>query len=182
MATHVLRMYVKEAGDAAPELEYDSSAATNDIAQPGDYVPRDGDQIIISYDKTSSVVDAPSFQTIATQNVLGGTPSFLGIDGFDPTGGPLTYSVTSTNPLLTATLQPTSNKSLVLNVADGFGQMTFQLFDNLAPRTTQHIETLVNNGEFATNSNFYRIAHLTGGTDFVIQGGPVEQHLVAGPV
>src|SRR3954470_9312681 len=45
-STHVLRMYVKESSDSAPELEYDSSASSNDIARPELYVPRDGDQII----------------------------------------------------------------------------------------------------------------------------------------
>ena len=46
-STHVLRMYVKEAGDAAPELEYDSSATTPvdpNLGAPELYVPRDGDQ------------------------------------------------------------------------------------------------------------------------------------------
>jgi VCBS repeat-containing protein len=175
-ATHVLRMYVKEAGDSAPELEYASNSSSNDIARPELYVPRDGDQIIISYDKSTQAADSPSFDTISSQTVLGGAPSWLGINGIDPTGGPLTYTVQVANPaLLTATI-PTGNKSLVLDTSSsalegGYGQMTFQLFDNLAPKTTQHIETLVNNNEFETNATFYRIAN-SGSSPFVIQGGP----------
>ena len=102
-STHVLRMYVKEAGDSAPELEYASNSSSNDIARPELYVPRDGDQIIISYDKITQAADSPSFDTISSQNVLGGAPTWLGINGFDPTGGPLTYTVSVANPaLLTA--------------------------------------------------------------------------------
>ncbi len=115
-STHVLRMYVKEAGDSAPELEYDSISSSNNLARPELYVPRDGDQVIISYDKVAAAADSPAFQPIANQTVLGGAPTWLGIDGFDPTGGPLTYTVQVSNPsLLTASLQPTTNKSVVLN-------------------------------------------------------------------
>ncbi len=185
-STHVLRMYVKETGDSAPELEYDSSSSSNGIARPELYVPRDGDKIFLVYEKNTQVVDSPSFDTISSQNVLGGAPSWLGLNGFDPTGGPLTYTVSVSNPnLLTATVQQTgtgtggTNRSLVLNTSasaleGGYGQMIFQLFDNLAPNTTNHIATLVNNGEFATSSTFYRISHLGDGSDFVIQGGPSD--------
>jgi hypothetical protein len=62
-STHVLRMYVKEAGDSAPELEYASNASTNDLVRPELYVPRDGDQIIVTYDKLTQVADSPSFDT-----------------------------------------------------------------------------------------------------------------------
>jgi large repetitive protein len=174
-STHILRVYVKETADAAPELEYASNQGTNNLARPELYVPRDGDQVIISFDKIAQATDSPSFQPIANQTVLGGAPTWLGIDGFDPTGGPLTYTVQVSNPsLLTATLQPSTNKSMVINVAD-YGQMTFQLFNNLAPSTVQHFETIINNGEYnnstTTPIKFYRIAHLGDGSDFVIQGG-----------
>jgi len=174
-STHVLRMYVKETSDSAPELEYDSSASSNGIARPELYVPRDGDQIIIDYELKTQVAFAPSFSTIANQTVLGGAPTWLGINGIDADGGPLTYTVSSSNPNLVQAIIPTGNKSLVLNTSNNtevqYGQMVFQLFDNLAPNTTHHIETLVTNGEFATNSTFYRIAN-SGSSPFVIQGGP----------
>src|SRR5438552_689620 len=94
-----------------------------------------------------------SFPNIADQTVYGGAPIWLGIDSTDTddAGGPLTYSVVVSNPNLLQAILPTGNKSLVLNtsgVDPGVtGQMTFQLFDNLTPRTTQHIETLVTSGE-----------------------------------
>jgi len=33
-STHVLRMYVKETGDSAPELEYASNSSSNDLTRP----------------------------------------------------------------------------------------------------------------------------------------------------
>jgi cyclophilin family peptidyl-prolyl cis-trans isomerase len=120
---------------------------------------------------------APSFPPISDQTVLGGAPSWLGIDGTDADGGPLTYTVSVTNPnLLQATISPASNKSLQMDVA-GYGRMTFQLFDDLAPRTTQHIEALVDRGDFNNSADspvkWYRISHYgVNNTPFVIQGGP----------
>ena len=35
----------------------------------------------------------PGFTTIGPQNVLGGAPTWLGLTGTDPNGGPLTYTV-----------------------------------------------------------------------------------------
>jgi VCBS repeat-containing protein len=118
---------------------------------------------------------SPSFATITDQSVLGGAPTWVGIAGADAGSGPLTYSVSVSNPSLLLATIPTGNKSLVLSTSGAetgvTGQMTFELLDNLVPNTTQHIESLVNDGEFATNSTFYRIAY--SGTDpFVIQGGP----------
>lgn len=157
-STHVLRVYVKEQGDTAPELEYASNQSTNGLARPELYVPRDGDQIIISLDKITQEANGPSFQPIPNQTVLGGAPTWLGIDGFDPSGGPLTYTVSSSNSsLLNASITPTTNKTLVLEVQN-YGEMRFQLLSDLSPRTVQHIETLVNNGEFETLAKFYRIS------------------------
>jgi VCBS repeat-containing protein len=118
---------------------------------------------------------SPSFATIADQTVLGGAPTWLGISGSNSGGGPLIYTVSVSNPSLLQAIVPSGNKSLVLSTSGAetgvTGQMTFELLDNLVPNTTQHIEQLVNDGEFATNSSFYRIAY--SGTDpFVIQGGP----------
>lgn len=118
---------------------------------------------------------SPSFAAIADQTVLGGAPTWLGIAGSDSVSGPLTYTVSVSNPSLLQAIIPGGNKSLVLstsgNEAGVTGQMTFELLDNLVPSTTQHIESLVNDGEFATNSSFYRIAY-SGSDPFVIQGGP----------
>jgi cyclophilin family peptidyl-prolyl cis-trans isomerase len=123
----------------------------------------------------------PSFSIIGNQTVLGGAPLWLGIDGGDFSGsGPLTYSVSVSNPSLLQAIIPTGNKSLQLNVSSTLpgvsGHMTYELFDNLVPHTTQHIETLVNQGDFNSSANlavdWYRISHYGDDTPFVIQGGP----------
>ena len=94
-STHVLRMYVKEVGDANFELEYASNQTTNGVPQPELYVPRGvvggaADQIIITLDKIAQNANGPSFQPIPNQTVLGGAPTWLGIDGLDANGSPLT--------------------------------------------------------------------------------------------
>lgn len=50
----------------------------------------------------------PGMATIATQTLLAGSPLMIPLDGFDPNGDDLTYSVTvnQTSPVLTATLRP----------------------------------------------------------------------------
>ena len=121
----------------------------------------------------------PGFTSIGNQTVLGSAPTWLALTGTAPNGGTLTYTVSvanpTSNPNLLQAIIPTGNKSLVLSTSGAeagvTGQMTFQLFDNLMPLTTQHIEQLVNDGEFDTNSTFYRIA-ASGSSPFVIQGGP----------
>jgi cyclophilin family peptidyl-prolyl cis-trans isomerase len=119
---------------------------------------------------------APSFLNIGDQAVAGGAPLWLGIDGSDPDGGPLTYTISVSNPaLLQATISPTTNSSLQMDVA-GYGQMTFHLFDHLTPKTTQHIKSLVSRGDFNNSADlpvkWYRISHYGDNTEFVIQAGP----------
>ena len=130
----------------------------------------------------------PAFVNIDNQSVLGGAPLWLGIDGSDLDGGELTYTVSVTNPdLLQATISPKTNSSLKMDVA-GYGQMIFQLFDHLTPKTTEHIKALVNRGDFSNSENppvkWYRIAHYLANnenTDFVIQGGPGGYSSSLGP-
>ncbi|HZN35961.1 MAG TPA: Ig-like domain-containing protein [Pirellulaceae bacterium] len=168
-AGHVLRMYVKEPGDAVAELEYDSSSATNSLERPELYVPRDGDQVTISYDAIATAADSPSFAPIANQTLLVGAPLWLALDGFDPNGGPLTYSVQVGNTSLLQASVPTGNRSVAIDVAS-VGTMKFQLFDNLVPDVTNRIAQLINAGFYnKTASNqitFHRVIN-----NFMIQAG-----------
>ena len=124
--THVVRMYVN--GVLNTEFQ--------------NYEIHDEDKIVISYEPIANA-DFPSIEPISNQTVLLGAPLWLGIDGLDPNGGPLTYSVSVANPnLLTASI-PTTNQSLKLDILD-FGPMTFQLFDHLAPAVTGRIKELAN--------------------------------------
>src|SRR5437763_8786238 len=84
----------------------------------------------------SLLTGSPSFQTIADQTVLGGAPTWLGIDGTDTISGALNYSVSVTNQkdsqghATTGLLQavvPTGNKSLVLNTSGTAAGVTGQM-------------------------------------------------------
>ncbi|MGV3607065.1 MAG: Ig-like domain-containing protein [Planctomycetaceae bacterium] len=115
----------------------------------------------------STLFDPTGSATVGNVNVLSGSPLWVALDGYNPGGGPLTYSVSVSNATGGLNLQasvPTGNKTLTLNVA-GFGTMKFQLFDDMVPRVTSAIESLVNGG-FYNGLTFHRI--LTG---FVLQGG-----------
>ena len=109
--------------------------------------------------------DSPSFKPIGNKTVLGGSPLMVAVDGYDPNNGPLTYTVTSSNPsLVTPTLIPQTNSNLRISTA-GFGDMVFRLFDDMVPRVTNQITQLAND-DFYNGVIFHRII-----SNFVIQGG-----------
>ncbi len=119
------------------------------------------------------VLTAPSIATIAAQTLQSGLPQLVPINASGGTGS-LTYSVTSSNPSVTADLL-TGNPILLLNVTHTSsgqpgdstfsGQIAIELFPTAAPTTVAQIESLVNAGDY-TNTTFYRIVQ-----GFVIQGG-----------
>jgi cyclophilin family peptidyl-prolyl cis-trans isomerase len=110
-------------------------------------------------------------------------PQFLGyqvpLDG--GAGNPQTYSVTSSNPAIGATVARGNFMTVnVTHASSGAtdpafaGQMVFQLFEDLTPVTVSRIEQLVNQG-FYTGKNFHRIASgFPGPTDYIVQGGSVN--------
>jgi cyclophilin family peptidyl-prolyl cis-trans isomerase/glutaredoxin len=108
----------------------------------------------------------PYLAELPDVTLLGGSPLMIGLDGYDPNGGPLTYTVTSDNPSLVTPTVFTGNQSLKINV-NGYGTMIFHLFDNYVPRVTEYIKDLVNSGFYNNNATtFHRVIN-----DFVIQGG-----------
>ena len=94
---------------------------------------------------------------------------------------PQTYTVTSDNPAVKATIA--QGQFLTINVTHASsgandpsftGSMTYQLFEDLTPNTVAMIEKLVSQG-FYTNKIFHRVApNFPGPTDFIIQGGSVN--------
>ena len=78
-----------------------------------------------------------------------------------------------------STAIPTGNPSLKIHVtdtADGInGDMTFQLFQDLAPNTVSEIEGLVNQG-FYNSLTFHRVI-----SGFMIQGGDPNGDGTGGP-
>lgn len=109
------------------------------------------------------VSDTPFLAAIPDDVLLVGSPLHVPLDGYDPAGGPLTYSITTNNAGVTATLL-TGNRSMRIDVA-GYGDMVFQLFEDRASRATDQVIELANSN-FYDNVIFHRV--LNG---FVIQGG-----------
>lgn len=107
--------------------------------------------------------DGPYLKDIPTQNLLANTGLHVALDGFDPDGGPLTYTVESSNPNVSARVL-TGNRSLRISVA-GYGDMVFELFEGRVPRATDHIIELAENGWY-NGSPFFKIL-----SDSLIRGG-----------
>ena len=107
----------------------------------------------------------------ATFNMATGTAFQIPLDGFDQDNDALTYSVAvnsstvngftnsfRSGDLLQIQYQQTGGAAIS-------GTMLFKLFEDLAPRTTDHIKQLASSG-FYNNVTFHRILN-----NFVIQGG-----------
>ncbi len=111
----------------------------------------------------------PSVVDIPNQTVLNGSPLHVPVDAYDPNGGPLTITVTSSNPSVISADMITETKSLRL-VVNGYGEMVFRLFENEAPRPVQRIEQLVNSGFYDQSASNKIIFHRVIDT-FMIQTG-----------
>ena len=93
-----------------------------------------------------------------------GSPLNLGIDTYDATNGPITYTVTVDNPGLVESTVITGNRGWELDI-QGYGPMVFEFFEGRAPRATDQFIGLTEDG-FYDGLTFHRILD-----DFVIQGG-----------
>lgn len=161
-ATHTIRFFV-------------NGAANTDFEQ---YEPEDGDQMVISYEpvaapNTPRLNPISAIQIAANTNVNAGARIFSQpLDASDPNNLAINYSVTSSNPGVTATISPSTNRSLRLNVTgkdisgvDFTGDLILELFEDLAPLSTARIIQLAQQGSY-NNTTFHRILK-----DFVAQGG-----------
>ena len=146
--------------DAQNEKVAVYNLTNNDLAIPANFAELK--QLLI--DSASSPTD-PSLEltAISDQTLLAGSPLHVPLNGLDPSGGQLTFSVESSDPLVSAEVL-SGNRSLRMQV-DDFGVMTFELFESRAPRVTSRIIELVESGVY-TDTIFHRVID-----DFVLQGG-----------
>lgn len=104
------------------------------------------------------------FEEIADQtNLISGQSYHIPLDGYSPSGQPLTYTVTSSSGTITATVMQ-GNKSLRI-YNSRFGTMEFYLFEEEAGRATSRIIELAESG-FYDGLTFHRVYQ-----SFVLQGG-----------
>jgi cyclophilin family peptidyl-prolyl cis-trans isomerase len=111
---------------------------------------------------------------IPSQNVPQGRTLIVPVAATDSAGNPLTYTVTSSNSSQVNAQVLTGNTFMKITVA-GFGNMVFELFNDLAPNTVAEITTLVNKG-FYNGLTFHRVI-----PNFVIQGGDPKGDGTGGP-
>lgn len=105
----------------------------------------------------------PVLAPIADATLLSGSPLHIALNGSDADSQALTFSATSSNADVT-TYVPEGNRSIEIDVQD-FGTMTFELFEDKAPRATEQIIELASSG-FYDDSTFHRVID-----NFVLQGG-----------
>ncbi len=140
-----------------------------DLIDDGVLTPEQGQPLLDAADdlRTSLTVTsdeaAPSIVEIEDKTVLDEAPLHVALDGHDPDGDPLTYTVTSDNPnVIVEVLQ--GNRSMLVDVA-GWGQMNFQLFEQRAPRPSGRLIELAE-ADFYDGIIFHRVID-----GFVIQAG-----------
>ena len=146
--------------DAQNEKVAVYNLTTNDLANTDNFAALK--QLLID---SASTTNDPGLKLAAidNQSLLSGSPLHVPLNGLDPSVGPLTFSVESSDPLVSTEVL-TGNRSLRIQV-DDFGVMTFELFESRAPRVTSRIIELVESGVY-TDTIFHRVID-----DFVLQGG-----------
>ena len=133
---------------------------TNDLGNTDNYATLK--QLLV--DAASATTDpGVELSEIADQTVQAGSPLHIPLNGLDPAGGQLTFTVESSDPLVSAEVL-SGNRSLRMQV-DDFGTMTFELFESRAPRATDRMIELAESDHF-TDTIFHRVID-----NFVIQGG-----------
>jgi cyclophilin family peptidyl-prolyl cis-trans isomerase len=145
----IVRMYVN--GKESTEFE--------------NYVLRDEDDITLTFETVGQeATGGPTLAPIQDVTVFAGAPLYIPLNGFDPTNQALTFTATSSNTSILTTGINNSNPSMVISVA-GFGDMTFELFQDKVPDVVNKIIALINAGKY-DGTIFHRVIN-----GFVIQGG-----------
>ncbi|MHB0957288.1 MAG: Ig-like domain-containing protein [Pirellulaceae bacterium] len=112
----------------------------------------------------------PFVAPINDTTLYGGSPLHLALNGYDPNGGTLTYSVVSSNPSLVQASVLTGNRSAKITVS-GWGEMIYQLFESQVPDATGRFITLAQSGFYNAASNTTPITAHRVIDNFVFQFG-----------
>jgi len=121
-------------------------------------------QIVAFAPSGEDVETPPSFVSTGDLSLVSGSPLHVPIDATSTDGGPLTVSVSVADTSLVEAVVLTGNRSVRLKVAE-FGDLVFELFEDRAPRASERIATLVENG-FYDGITFHRVDD-----GFVLQAG-----------
>lgn len=113
---------------------------------------------------TIPMSSTPSMAELSNVTVRLTSPLHIPIDAYDPNGNPLTITVTSSVPGAVSAEVLGGNRSLRLKT-EGFGDMTFELFEDRAPVPSGRVIQLAQDG-FYEDVIFHRVIN-----NFVIQGG-----------
>ncbi len=108
--------------------------------------------------------DAPFLAPIENVTLLAGAPLHIPLDGYDPNGTKLTYTVQVAGNSGVSAQVLGQTRSLRVNM-QGYEDMVIRLFDNEVPRVTNAIAQLAQDNEY-DNVIFHRAV-----PGFVIQGG-----------
>ena len=112
--------------------------------------------------------DSPTIVSIPDMTVAENSPVHIALDGYDPNGDPLTYSITIADPSIVESFIPQNNRSIDIPItrgAEDLGSLTFELFEGRVPRATSRMIELAESG-FHDGVPFHRIID-----GFMIQGG-----------
>ncbi len=96
--------------------------------------------------------NAPFIAPISDKIVLNGSPLHVGLDGYDPNGGTLTYTVTSSNASIVTPTLLTGDRSAKISVT-GWGDMVFYLFEDQVPNATGRFVQLAQAGFYDAAGN-----------------------------
>ena len=116
----------------------------------------------------NEVSDELILKPIADVTLLAGAPLHVSLNASGSHANSLSYSISTVGTDLTASISDT-NRSLQISVQNT-GRMTFELFEDLVPRTTARIVELAQEG-FYDGLIFHRVASYADGSPFVIQAG-----------
>jgi VCBS repeat-containing protein len=138
-----------------------------DPDNPGETIRLTGVQSLQTLAETAGIEiplgSDPFLAPIENVTLLAGAPLHVALDGYDPNGTQLTYTVQVSGANINAQVLE-GNRSMRIDMA-GYGDMVFQLFDQEVPRVTNAIAGLAEDGVY-DDVIFHRVIN-----NFVIQGG-----------